>query len=332
MQWAKKHQGFTIVELLIVVVVIAILAAITIVSYNGIINRANASTVQSATQEAAKKINLYAIDNNETYPADSAVLSTIGVINSGDMTYQYTANNTTIPAGYCVTATKNNTSYYIASSYTYLDGSPITINKLNPTEGVCPSHSQQGAPLTNFATNPSVETNASGFLNPNGSTVARDTVRANHGAASLLVTMPVSEPSLVGARIYTTPAVGSAGGLKVSTKYTVSAYVYVPTGTVDVYMSIQGAGATNPGMVSERIASAKNQWIRVYDTFDTTASGQVSLFILNNASTAVNGTQFWIDSIMVTEGATPRLYADGGSAGWTWSGTQHLSTSSGPAL
>jgi prepilin-type N-terminal cleavage/methylation domain-containing protein len=34
------RQGFTIVELLIVVIVIAILAAITIVAYNGITNRA----------------------------------------------------------------------------------------------------------------------------------------------------------------------------------------------------------------------------------------------------------------------------------------------------
>lgn len=47
MQWAKKQTGFTIVELLIVVVIIAILATITIVSYNGIQNGANDSAVQS---------------------------------------------------------------------------------------------------------------------------------------------------------------------------------------------------------------------------------------------------------------------------------------------
>ncbi|MDB5187107.1 MAG: fimbrial protein pilin [Candidatus Saccharibacteria bacterium] len=39
--WAKQKQiGFTIVELLIVIVVIGILAAITIVAYNGVQNRA----------------------------------------------------------------------------------------------------------------------------------------------------------------------------------------------------------------------------------------------------------------------------------------------------
>lgn len=36
----SKNAGFTIVELLIVIVVIGILAAITIVSFNGVQNRA----------------------------------------------------------------------------------------------------------------------------------------------------------------------------------------------------------------------------------------------------------------------------------------------------
>ena len=48
MQWAKnRYTGFTIVELLIVIVVIAILAAITIVAYTGIQDRAKESNVQS---------------------------------------------------------------------------------------------------------------------------------------------------------------------------------------------------------------------------------------------------------------------------------------------
>lgn len=55
----NKNQGFTIVELLIVVVVIAILAAITIVSYNGITNRANASAAKSTAATWQKKIELY---------------------------------------------------------------------------------------------------------------------------------------------------------------------------------------------------------------------------------------------------------------------------------
>lgn len=57
-----KNQGFTIVELLIVVVVIAILAAITIVSYNGITNRANATAAQETASTVQKKAELFNSD------------------------------------------------------------------------------------------------------------------------------------------------------------------------------------------------------------------------------------------------------------------------------
>lgn len=64
MKWWGRNskntiQGFTIVELLIVIVVIAILAAITIVSYNGIQNRAYDTTVQSDLNTLMKKAGLF---------------------------------------------------------------------------------------------------------------------------------------------------------------------------------------------------------------------------------------------------------------------------------
>ena len=46
--WARMKSGFTIVELLIVVVVIAILATITIVAYNGIQNQAKDSALRTS--------------------------------------------------------------------------------------------------------------------------------------------------------------------------------------------------------------------------------------------------------------------------------------------
>lgn len=45
--WAQRKSGFTIVELLIVIVVIAILASITIVAYNGINTRAQQSKIDN---------------------------------------------------------------------------------------------------------------------------------------------------------------------------------------------------------------------------------------------------------------------------------------------
>ncbi|MCD8561836.1 prepilin-type N-terminal cleavage/methylation domain-containing protein [Candidatus Saccharibacteria bacterium] len=56
MQRVGTHfRGFTIVELLIVIVVIATLAAITLVAYNGIRERAQVSAVQSAVSQGGKK-------------------------------------------------------------------------------------------------------------------------------------------------------------------------------------------------------------------------------------------------------------------------------------
>lgn len=68
------ERGFTIVELLIVVVVIAILAAITIVSYNGITGRANESAVKAQAATYQKKAELYQAEVGR-YPVSAAELS-----------------------------------------------------------------------------------------------------------------------------------------------------------------------------------------------------------------------------------------------------------------
>ena len=67
--WAKQKQqaGFTIVELLIVVVVIAILASITIVSFNGIQQRARNAQTISAVAGYIKIYSSYAVEN-DVYP------------------------------------------------------------------------------------------------------------------------------------------------------------------------------------------------------------------------------------------------------------------------
>ncbi|HWT40017.1 MAG TPA: prepilin-type N-terminal cleavage/methylation domain-containing protein [Dongiaceae bacterium] len=71
-----QNEGFTIVELLIVVVVIAILAAITIVSYNGITNRANQSAAKETASTVQKKAELFNSDtSNNRYPLTTAELS-----------------------------------------------------------------------------------------------------------------------------------------------------------------------------------------------------------------------------------------------------------------
>ena len=65
----EKQKGFTIVELLIVVVVIAILAAITIVSYRGVQNQSYDSIVRSDLTTFSKQIENVKTDSpSNRYP------------------------------------------------------------------------------------------------------------------------------------------------------------------------------------------------------------------------------------------------------------------------
>ncbi len=67
--WAKQSsRGFTIVELLIVIVVIAILAAITIVAYNGLQTRSKVSGTNSSMAQLKKSMLSYKALNNELPP------------------------------------------------------------------------------------------------------------------------------------------------------------------------------------------------------------------------------------------------------------------------
>jgi prepilin-type N-terminal cleavage/methylation domain-containing protein len=88
----KKDRGFTIVELLMVIVVIAILAAIVIVAYNGIQKRANASTAKSNAEAVQKIVEAYAADTN----AGNGLYPTLAQLNG------WSGGITRIPTGVTV--------------------------------------------------------------------------------------------------------------------------------------------------------------------------------------------------------------------------------------
>ncbi len=122
-----KSQGFTIVELLIVVVVIAILAAITIVSYNGITNRANASAAKSSAASVQKKAEAYNAEKAQ-YPATFNVLTSAssgdswylnGVSESSSLTPENGKNTVTYtPCGVAASGTAAPSNYAGISIYT----------------------------------------------------------------------------------------------------------------------------------------------------------------------------------------------------------------------
>lgn len=92
-QLARKQTGFTIVELLIVIVVIAILAAITIVAYNGIQNQSKASSLKSELSQVTKALETKKIVNG-VYPSSLADVN----VTSSKLTYHYNQRANT----YCI--------------------------------------------------------------------------------------------------------------------------------------------------------------------------------------------------------------------------------------
>lgn len=124
---AKEHnQAFTIVELIIVIVVIGILAAITIISYAGIQDKAIKTSLISNLTNASQQIKLYYIDHG-SYPVSlDSNYCPLGSTPSPDIKYciklssgialTYTSNLTTTPQTFALTATESNVSYITANN------------------------------------------------------------------------------------------------------------------------------------------------------------------------------------------------------------------------
>jgi prepilin-type N-terminal cleavage/methylation domain-containing protein len=62
----SRRQGFTVVEILIVIVVIAILAAITVVAYNGIQQRARVTIAQSEMRSVGQSAQIFRVEYNRS--------------------------------------------------------------------------------------------------------------------------------------------------------------------------------------------------------------------------------------------------------------------------
>ena len=134
-----KQKGFTIIELLIVIVVIGILAAITVVAYTGIQQRARVAVLQSDLKNASTQLEIDNV-NNSTYPAtEPAANGGQGLKASPGTTWQYTYNSTW--NSYCLTGTNSGASYDISS----MNATPIRgvcfgdTNSNGPSTLTCPS-------------------------------------------------------------------------------------------------------------------------------------------------------------------------------------------------
>lgn len=123
MHGQAKSSGFTIVELLIVIVVIAILAVVGIVAYNGIQNRAADTAVQSDIRNIVMKVNeYYAIEGS--YPSAPGNEITAFNISVSKSSYETPRNN----LYYCAHIDGNDARFGVAARsvsgnvFAYYDG------------------------------------------------------------------------------------------------------------------------------------------------------------------------------------------------------------------
>jgi uncharacterized protein (TIGR02145 family)/prepilin-type N-terminal cleavage/methylation domain-containing protein len=105
----KNYGGFTIVELLVVIVIIGILATLTIVSYTGISNKASVSSLQSDLSNSLKRLKMYQIEYDSFPQAMTSI--------DGNVTFCPTGTNP--DSKYCIKPSSGNTFVYSPSSSTY---------------------------------------------------------------------------------------------------------------------------------------------------------------------------------------------------------------------
>ena len=303
----SNRRGFTIVELLIVVVVIAILAAITIVAYNGIQNRAKASAAQSAASQTAKKLAAYIVTHGDLFP-DEITDSDLG-LTSTNSSYQYRVASD--KKSYCATVTTQGLSYFVSNT------------NLTPTLGVCSGHGLNGvSPITNLVVNPSVELSASGYnANNVSSTAARSTLSNYSGTASLLVTSLNTTNGYNG--------VNRAAPVVAGKTYTFSAWVYLNSAYgLGVAATTNGAGTT---VKQGNLITTLGSWQRTSVTFTPTTTGNATIYVITpSGSTVPANASFYTDAWTFTEGTDTYQYADGETPGWLWdNGSPHASSSTG---
>lgn len=298
----RNKTGFTIVELLIVIVVIGILAAITIVAFNGVTSRANVASLQSDLENDSKLLSQDAvIGGSDAFPLSLAVANQgKGIAASNGTTLEYNQTGT----DYCLAGVKGTAIYHVS-----------------PSGGT----SSGGCPITNLFPNPNLETNATNWSSNVLYTSLRTQINSNYvyqatrntATNATAVYMGMSSPIAV------TPGI----------TYTASATVTSSVDTSVLSLRLRINNTTTDFAVGSTQSITAGVPVRL-TVSGVVPNGVTSASIaLYSATGAVNDVQT-IDNVMFTMGTYAYTYADGNNtaAGWSWSGATNGSASSGPSL
>lgn len=312
----ERARGFTIVELLIVIVVIGILAAIVIVSYTGITQQAKISSAKANAEQVAKKLATFKIQNADSYPTTEAAAEAQTGIDLAR--YVYSVNSATGAKNYCATYTKVGLSYSVSSTSS------------TPIEGEC---------VTNLAENPSFESSTSGwgsFFAAGGwaGTTSHNEIGAAEGRYYRRITLTatgsgsinIGHVSQFGAPKAAGDAFSEGAWVRSSGSSLVNSVLFAWRTSPTSYLANPPAPGAFPSGNWQylTIANATNS-----DPSVTFAGPQIHL---GSSSDLGVGDTFDIDGIMFTKTPVAYPYRDGNSPGWFWNGEPNNSTSTGPAL
>ncbi len=317
----QKEGGFTIVELLIVVVVIAILAAITIVAYNGIQNRAKDSAAKTASNQTSKKIALYFAANSDTYPS-SLTEPALGLANASatPSPYQYTVS----PDGktFCLTTTTSNISYFNTES------------AQNPKRGSCFGHERDGTQtVINRFMNPQFEgpsapmnqtgTTGATIADFNGSKMAQATTTTTAAVSMRLQPHAQRWAMSEGQSVYASVLIcnGSAG----ARMFGMTVRFYDSASTTSLGSELSTAGSAGQTLAAGACSTFTANGVAPAGTLS--AGVNVNR---NTGSGAISGDIYYADNVIFADRTAN--FADGYSNGWMWQGTPDNSMSYGVPL
>jgi len=246
---SRYSPGFTVVELLIVIVVIGLLAAIVIVAYNGIQSNARDKGVLSDLTAVEKKINLYAAQNNDTFGSSVSWYSGSGA----NSNIQYSASSDNVidvvagSSSYCIRVYNTGSANYKTINTAATKGStPTACTSLTPS-----------LQATGIIYSQAFDTNLDGWSGTG--LITYNTTYFYSSPAAVCVTRPSGGGGFYVEKVVT--------GLTIGAPYTLSGQV-MRTGVNALAPKFQIeelGGSTN-------VPTATNTWLPVSQSFTATAT------------------------------------------------------------